>query len=476
MKKLKAIATVILWLIASLPAITLAQSGLTEYGLGGIPQASAQNPAFRPHASLVIGLPGISSVSAGAYNTSFSFDDIFVEKPTDDSLHLDLTRPIGSKADINYFSENIAVDLLMLGFKIDRTFLSMGIRNRLTSRVYYTTDLLKFVWQGNADYINQQFNLTGSGVYQEHLNNYYLGLSFPVAYGVDMGVRVNFLQGLSNIATQTPQLALLTRTSQQTGYELIAKTDFQVHTSGFSQFLSDSVNFSPVDYFLAFNNIGFSLDVGINARIGDQFTVQASVTDFGKIYWYGNPETYNSGADEVNFSGVEYDFTTDNENSPAQVYLDSLSNLLHIKESKNIYTTALRTKVFVNGQYNTLNKKNRFNLLFAGRFLEESFEYALSVGYTFAPSEKFAVKLNYSYLKYAPLNLGLGFYFTFKPFQIYFVTDNVAAFIYPTAQKYAGVHVGINILIPSTYKNDIPTQKQIGNTIISEPESTGTKD
>ena len=456
----------LVWLMLVLPAFSLAQSGLTEYGMIGIPQASVQNPAFRPHASLVIGLPAMSSVSAGVYNTAFSFDDIFVPKSGDDSLYLDLTRPINSKTDINYFSEDVAVDLLMVGVKIDNTFLTMGIRNRLTSRVYYTNDLMRFVWQGNADYVDQQLNLSGSGVYQEHLNDYYLGLSFPVTYGIDMGVRVNFLQGLSNLETQTPQLALLTRTNQQTGYELIAQTDFQVHTSGFTGLLADSSSFSPVDYFLAFNNVGFSLDAGIDARLGDQFAVQASVIDFGKIYWYGSPQTYNSGTDEVSFTGIEYDFTTDNENTPTKVYLDSLSSLLHVKENSNLYATTLRTKLFVNGQYFTLNRKNSFNLLFAGRFLEESFEYALSFGYTFAPSEKFALKLNYSYLKYAPLNIGLGFYFSFKPFQIYFTTDNLAAAIKPTGQKYVGFHFGINILIPSTYHNDIPTQKQIGNTIV----------
>ncbi len=468
MRSFTSILKSFVWLMLVLPLISMAQSGLTEYGMRGIPQASTQNPAFRPHASLVIGLPGMSSVSAAVYNTSFSFDDIFVQKPSDDSLHFDLTRPINSKADINYFSEDVVVDLLMLGFKIDNTFLTMGLRNRLTSRIYYTNDLLRFIWQGNADYVDQQFNLSGSGIYQEHLNDYYLGLSFPVTYGVDMGVRVNFLQGLSNLETQTPQLALLTRTNQQTGYELIAQTDFQIHTSGFSDLVSDSTSFSAVNYLLAFSNIGFSLDVGINARLGDQFAIQASVVDFGKIYWYGNPQTYTSSADMVSFTGVEYDFTIDNENSPAEVYLDSLSSLLDVKESKNIYTTALRTKLFLNGQYFTLNRKNSFNMLFAGRFLEESFEYALSFGYTFSPSDKFALKLSYSYLKYAPLNVGMGFYFSFKPFQIYFTTDNIAAAFKPTGQKYMGFHFGINILIPSVYHNDIPIQKQIGNTIIEE--------
>ena len=110
----------------------------------------------------------------------------------------------------------------------------------------------------------------------------------------------------------------------------------------------------------------------------------------------------------------------------------------------------------MNGQYITLDQRNSFNLLFAGRFLENTFEFALSAGYTFAPSEKFAMKFAYNYLRYAPLNLGLGFYFNFKPFQFYFSTDNVAGLIYPTGQHYADFHFGLNILIPYQYKNDVP--------------------
>jgi len=468
MKRIGKVIIIFLCVLTFTPLFSLAQGTLIEYGMQGIPQSAAQNPAFRPNASLVIGLPVMSSVYAGVYNTAFSFDDIFVTDNQNDSLYFDLSKPASSKVDLNYFRENLTVDLLSVGFNIDKTFLTIGVRNRLSSRLYYTTDLLRFLWNGNANYVGENLDLSGSGIYEEHLNEYYLGLSFPVSNSIDMGFRVNFLQGLSNINTSASQLTLLTNTNNQSGFDFVAQTDFNIETSEIANLISDSIEFSPTDYLLSFHNVGFSLDAGVNVRFGDQFTLQASVVDLGRIYWYGNPKSYSSEEKEITFDGIEYDFNADNGDDAFTTYLDSLGSLLHVNESNEIYSTSMRAKVFLNGQYCSLNKKNRINLLFAGRFLEESFEYALSFGYTYAPSDKFALKLNYSYLKYAPLNVGLCFYFTFKPFQIYVATDNVMSFFKWSAQKYGNFHFGINILIPShsKIKGEIPVEHEKENGVV----------
>jgi len=465
MIRVKKIIIILLGLFTLMPLLSIAQGALIEYGMQGIPQSAAQNPAFRPNASLVVGLPVMSSVYAGVYNTAFSFDDIFVTNNQNDSLYFDLSKPANSKVDLNYFRENLTIDLLSIGFNIDKTFLTFGVKSRLSSRLYYTTDLLRFLWNGNANYVGDKLDLTGSGIYEEHVNEYYLGLSFPVSYSIDMGFRVSFLQGLSNFNTSSSKLTLLTNTNNQSGFDFVAQTDFNIETSEIVTLFSDSIEFSPTDYLLSFNNVGFSLDAGVNVRFGDQFTLQASVVDLGRIYWYGNPKSFRSKEKEITFDGIDYDFNAGNESNAFETYMDSLGSLLHVNESNEIYHTSTRAKVFLNGQYCSLNQKNRINLLFAGRFLEESFEYALSFGYAYAPSDKFALKLNYSYLKYAPLNVGLGFYFTFKPFQIYVATDNVMSFFKWSAQKYANFHFGINILIPShsNRKGEIPAEHEKEN-------------
>jgi hypothetical protein len=443
-------------LLLLVPSLLFSQTGFTEYGLKGIPQSSNLNPAFKPNASLVFGLPVISSVNAGIYNTAFSFNDIFVQHPGDDSLYFNLTRPINSKSSSNYLSESFSVDLLSVGFRAGNGFMTVGIRNRVNARFYYTPDLLRFLWNGNGGYIGEQLFLSGTALYEEHFNDYYAGISFPVGYNVDVGIRAHFLQGLSNISTGRSNLTLLTEPDNVTGYRLTAQTDFSVETSGINDLLSDSTDFSPVDYFMNFGNIGYSFDVGIDARMGEQFVLQASVTDLGQLFWYGNPKNYSSSEAEVTFNGIDYDFSAENESNAFETYMDSLGNLLEVKEDARVYQSFLRTSMFLNGQYITLDEKHVFNLLFAGRFLEQSFEFALSAGYTFMPSDKFAFKLSYNYLKYAPLNLGLGFYFNFKPFQLYFTTDNVAGLFYIYGQHYADFHFGLNILIPYQYKNDIP--------------------
>jgi hypothetical protein len=451
-KKAAILYNTLAWVLLLIPSLLFSQSVITEYGLKEITQTSAQNPAFRPEASFVLGLPVLSSVSGGFYNTAFTFNEIFIQNNNDDSLYFDLSQPINKMNAVNYFSENITVDLISLGFKTGNSFLTFGIRSRLSSRVFYSPDLLALIWNGNGQYINQELNLKGSAVYQEHLNNYYMGISFPVSHNVDLGFRMNFLQGLSNINTNISRLSLLTKSSQETGYEFVAQTDFNVETTGISELMSDSSNFSASDYFINFSNIGFALDVGADIRFNNQFSIQASVVDLGSVFWYGNPAVYSSKENDITFSGIQYDFNTENDKNAFDTYMDSLSTLLHVEEDNRVYSASLRTKIFLNGQYFSLDNKHRLNVLFAGRFLEETFEYALSLGYTYAPSEKFAVKVAYNYLKYAPLNIGLGFYFNLKPFQFYFSTDSIISLFRVYDMHYANAHFGINILIPYVYK------------------------
>jgi len=435
-----------------MPSLLFSQSMITEYGLKGIAQTSAQNPAFHPEASFVLGLPVLSSVSGGFYNSAFTFNEVFIENTNNDSLYFDLSQPVNKLEAVNYFSEDITVDLISLGVKAGNLFLTFGIRNRLSSRVYYSSDLLNLIWNGNATYIDNELDLKGSAIYQEHLNDYYFGISVPLNNNVNLGFRLNFLQGLSNINTNISRLSLMTRSNQTTGYEFIAQTDFNIETTGISELISDSSDYSAVDYFFSFSNVGFALDLGAEVKLNNQFLLQASIVDIGSVFWYGNPTVYSSKERDIAFSGVQYDFNTENDKNAFDTYMDSLGTVLHIEENNRKYSVSLRTKVFFNGQYSLLNNKHRFNILFAGRFLEETFEYAISFGYTYAPSEKFAIKTAYNYLKHAPLNLGLGFYFNLKPFQIYFSTDNIINLFKIYDAHYTNAHFGINIFIP--YKDE----------------------
>ena len=461
---MKVIYKISLVLIFLMPVMSgFSQGNYLGYDMSGIPQSSYSNPAFRPNAKVFVGIPVISSINIGYYNSSFTFDDIFVQEPGSDSLYLDLSRLANNNQQLNYLSESASIDIISFGFQAGITFLSFGVNTNINTRFFYNTDLVKLAWEGNGSSINEDFILSKSTVFEEHYNEYFAGLNFPVGRYVDVGIRFNFLQGLSSVYSVNRDLELTTNVNDENGVYLDGKTDFEVNISALTYLISDSATLSVKDYFLNYNNKGFSIDLGVNVKINDNFSVQVSGTNLGFITWRSYGKTYSSSEKDIYFDGVNYDFiNNESDNSAFDVYLDALDSIFNVKESSKIFSSNLRSGLFANGQYLMVNKKHRFNLLFSGRFLENDFEYAISAGYTYNPFGKFSAKLSYTYMEYAPLNLGAGFFFNFKPFQLYLMADNIIGFFNVFDQKFLDFRFGFNVLIPAKkviHNNDIPIQK-----------------
>jgi hypothetical protein len=459
-KKTKLI-TFICFLITFIPFETFSQGNYLIYDMSEIPQTSDLNPAFTPHSKFFIGIPAISNIDIGYYNTCFTIDDILIQYQNNDSLYLDFSKPASSKNKIDYFSQSAAVDIISLGFNAGNAFVTLGINTNLNIRFFYTSDLVKLLWYGNGNYINENMNMDKSSVFETNYNKYYAGLSFPTGRHVTLGIRASFIQGLSSITTSNNNLTLSTNVNDQTGVYLTGKTNFDVNTSVITYLFGDSATITPDEYFFNFKSKGFSLDIGVDVIINDNFSFQLSATNLGFITWRTYGKTYSSYNKDIYFDGAVYDFTDeDNENEALDSYLDALDSIFKIKESIKVFSSNLKTNIFANGQYTLLNEKHRFNLLFSGRFLEEAFEYAISVGYTYNPKGKFSTKISYTYLKYAPLNLGAGFFFKFKPFQLYMATDNILGMINWNDTQFIDFRFGLNIFIPSKIiKHEIPVQQ-----------------
>jgi hypothetical protein len=436
-----------------------AQGNYLGYDMSGIPQASYYNPAFTPNAKVFVGIPVISNINIGYYNTSFAFDDIFISQPGTDSLYLDLSRLANDNEPVNYISESATIDLLSVGFKAGSAFVTLGANTNVNTRFFYDNDLIRLAWEGNGSSINDDFVLAKTAVYEEHYNKYFAGLSMPVGRKVRVGIRGSFIQGLSSIYSENRDLVLTTKVDTIDGVYLDGRTDYDVNTSAIAYLFGDSATMTAQDYFLNFQSRGFSIDVGVDVKINDHFSFQLSATNLGFITWRSYDKTYSSAVKDVYFSGVDYDLFADDNDDPLENYLDALDSIFNVNESVKTYSTNLRANIFANGQYTLFNKKHRFNLLFAGRFLEHSFEYAFSVGYTYNPAGKFSAKLTYTYMEYSPLNLGAGFFFNFKPFQFYIMADNVVGMIMWYDQRFVDIRFGFNILIPAKKRShEIPAQ------------------
>lgn len=440
----------IVLLIFTVGTSAYAQFDLMIYGYRFVPQSNYNNPAFIPQGKIVVGIPVLSSISTSTYSSSFSLDDILKDNPSNDSLNLDLSYLISKGQKSNLLTQYVDNDILYVGLKLNSNFLSFGIRNRLYSRFIYSEDLVKLLWNGNASYLDEELNLSSTKVNHDHFLDYYVSFAYMIGENVSLGIRANLLQGLSSLQTQRNEITILTNSQGENGYSFDANTSFLINTSGFN---SDSTNPGGVsDYIFNFKNLGFSFDIGADYKLSERFSINISILDLGKINWKSNLKSYESQADNVHFSGVTVDINSNDD--VFETYMDSLTSLIDVNEFEQEYSTGLPTRFYAGLEYYGYDRKNRFGFVFSGILLKDKFSPAFSVGYDREVSKHFAFKVNYSYLAYAPLNLGAGFSFNFKPFQFYMLTDNVFSTFLWDRQRYLNIRFGINILIPE--RNYIP--------------------
>jgi len=416
-----------------------AQNSYILHGFRDVQQSSFLNPAFTSGATTVVGIPLLSNFSTGLISTAGGLNDFFSKEPGSDSLYLDLSKVINNNQEVNEITEFLDMDILFAGFKAGNTFITLGVRQRVFAQTILDQDLLKLAWNGNSQYVNQTLDMSQTAVAEYHLIDYHLGVSVPVGKTFRVGARFHLLQGLSDIETENNGISLKTIENDNGDFEIHARTDFLVNTSG----LPDSTDFDPGDYLLNFDNLGFAVDLGVDVQVTKQIWINASILDWGKIYYRSNTTTYRSANDSINFNGADIDFI--NNDDPMGSIGDTLEKLFDITEEDRNYDIKLPSRIIIGGEYYTKDMKNDFSLLFSGRFFKDYFEPAVSVGYTRFVSGHFSFKVNYTWIKDAPMNFGTAFAVNFFPFQFYLYSDNVPGLFQWDQQKYIQAGFGLNI-------------------------------
>jgi hypothetical protein len=422
----------------------------TLYGFERIPQSNYLSPFTVPEADLVVGIPFLSSFSATLYSSSFSFNDIF--KQDGDSLNLNLGSVADQGNNTNYLSGVFDIDLIYVGVRLKKGFLNAGVRNRVLAQSFYATDLIKLLWYGNNAYVGQQLDMEQTWVTTNHFNSWYAGYAFTVADKVDIGARLNINQGMSSIQTERHQITLQTNENEATVYDVYARTDYLVNTSGLT---GDG---SASDYFFNMSNIGLSLDAGVKWEIDESFAVNLSILDLGFISWSSGLKNYQSKYDSIFFAGIYADVNDENLDI-SQAFSDTLQELFDVIETEQSYTAGLPTRIIIGGEYAFSEGKNRVSLMLSGRLIEDYFDFSATAGFDMKVSQHFAFKATYTYLRYNPFNLGIGLVADARPFQFYLLTDNVINLFNPYNARYFNVHFGINLAWPKFKNMDTPEEQ-----------------
>ena len=428
------------------PAV--AQNGYILSGFRDVSQSSYLNPAFVSGAKTVVGIPVLANFSTGLISSGGGLANYLATNAGSGSVTFDVSNLVNSGLSTDKVTEYTDIDLVYAGFKAGSTFISLGARQHTYIRSILDRDVLRLLSEDSTELENQTLNLSNTSAKALQVIDYHIGISIPVAKNFHVGARFHLLQGLADISTENNGIIIKTERKSNDDFEIHALTRFAVNTSG----LPDSNDFQLNKYVTNFGNLGFSVDLGVDVQVARRFWINASFINWGKIYFKSNTKTYYPASDSVNFSSKNMNI---NGNGSGGSLSDTLQNIFDIKDEARNYDVKLPSRLIIGAEYYTKDYRNDFSFLFSGRFFEDSFEPAFSVGYTRFVSPHFSVKAGYTWIKEAPMNFGLAMALNLHPFQLYLYSENITALFQWDQQKYVQAGFGLNIRIAprNTRKN-----------------------
>lgn len=412
-----------------------AQSDLLLYNFNAIPQSLHTNPAYEQQTRLWIGLPGISGVQVHYHNNGFALIDL-LEKGTDVNANKD--RIILGLDEKSQICLNQSTELLGVGFRAWKGFVTIGATEQIDFRMGFPADLMRLINAGNGIPENRNLDIGNFGFEALARTNYYIGYQRKYNDKLRLGGRLKFIIGQAHINTERTEANIRTTDSSS----LVITTDALIRTAGIANLVDDTnthFNFFP-------GNLGFGVDLGASYDFNDRWNFSASVLDLGFINWSKNTKDFTSKG-TYQFDGVDADLSQDRPVESFQNITDTLKKTFNFKESNgNSYNRALSSRFYLAANYH-ITQRHTVGLLYHGQVWNHRLFNDISVNYQGRLSDAFQLTVGYSIIDRTYSNLGAGFSLKLGPVQLYMLSDNVLNAIRYENLKTSNVRVGINITL-----------------------------
>jgi hypothetical protein len=420
----------------------------TMFWMKSLPQTANYNPAKQTGAKLFIDIPALPNFTINAFHTGFTVDDALKPIPSDTMFMIDLDgieNALNLKNNINF---DFDLSILNLGFSIGNDmFASFGINYKANESFWYPKGLIeirRLNYRENNTPLSFDFsqNLT---IHRE----IFVGLSKDMGNGFTFGGRLKFLSGYANISTEQLKIDWYTETSPDSMYEwtfisdmnirLSTPVDWSIQYDSLGSFQSfQTLPFNPRENISALifpNNPGLAIDLGAEYNLDDRFIFSASIIDFGFIKWNSNPGIMTQNA-QFRFSGIDVakyisglESITGGTDSLgqkiAQDMIDTIKTVFNPSIEESAYRTRLNSKIYL-GVDAVVNDYLNIGVLYRGLISDKK----LSSGFTLSANTNFlkgwSYSLTYSIMNGKANNVGMGLAYKVGPWQMYFITDNMA--------------------------------------------------
>lgn len=421
-------------LILPLSLYMFTSSQNTMYFMDGLPQNIAYNPAYIPKMDFYIGLPGIGGVSAQAYNSGFSMNEMDDFVNNLDNPNYDPDDFVNSIGDYNLFTGEASMNIASFGFKLKKKgYLSFLVTmnslliNKASSDIAYVLADLDNINEDDFPIIVEDLSLNGNAY-----------LNFGVTYSriinenLTLGItpRINFNQA----GIKTSNLYYEVDINEQ---DINSYNDAYVQKYSGEAYVGLPTEINPN----AVENGELILDEGLLAEnwqdditFGSVLQNKSLMVDIGAIYQI-NKWTFSASL--LNLGSSVYKINAYGLKGNNDVVLVNEPDKIKIGIPVKLYAGAMRQ----------FSSKWNYALLFNNNFYSSGSVATATGSLNGYIGSALSASISYT-LGYKYDNLGIGLRFRFLPgTDLYLVTDNIIqAFNYKNAYRLTAA-AGINISI-----------------------------
>ncbi len=461
--------------LLGLSTYVLGQNKQLLYDFAEIPQSLIINPGVESDFKWYTGVPMLSGVSLQAGSSGISANDIFA----DDGLDINdkiRDRAIFGMNPRDELSGTYQIELLNIGFRgaDPDLFYSMGIYHEGDAIGYWFQDYAILAYEGNADRLNQEFDLGHLKTRGEAMNVFHFGANKRMGDKMTVGARAKIYSSIFDFNSTKNKGFFVTTEGQNNILATTLDADMRLRTSGLNE-LSDAEEDGTIgSTFLKRGffggNLGLGLDLGFTYHLNEQTVITASLLDLGFIYHTNDVKSYTLDGNAT-IEGVEVilpDALSDPDRDFWQDLVDEVEAFVPFEDNTKSYINFRPTKLYGSVRYDfgerlpsrvdcdcgTAIRGGNLRAKYANSVGGQLYminrprgpQAALTAFYLRRLGNVAAIKATYTIDKFSTSNVGLGLNLQAGPVNMYILADNLLAYRNIAASRYASFQLGLNII------------------------------
>jgi hypothetical protein len=339
-----------LFLVLLLSVFSHSQNKQLLYGFSEIPQSLLQNPGGEVSNSWYFGIPLLSHIHFNGGVKGSTVYKAFADNGVD--FNVKFRNAVDGMKVNDFISFNQQLEIFSGGFSFGNSYekneyLSFGMYQELDFIMYFPQDYVVLALEGNQNNINRMFDASDLNVAAQVTSVLHVGYNKKVNEKFTYGIRGKIYSSLADVKSTNNKGSFVTVPGENGYYDHIFNLDLELQTSGIASLIDDENSdvSNDVDEFkkrlLFGGNLGLGVDFGFTYKVGDQWTLDASLLDVGFINHTKDVENYSISGNYT-YSGLNPLFSEAENGQSAEEYWgeieDDFEALFDVDTTNTKYT------------------------------------------------------------------------------------------------------------------------------------------